>query len=241
MGSSEKFSLKSNDSKSFSQLRQQTGLFDVTLVSSNQRQVSAHKVVLSACSDFFKNIFHRNTHPHPLLYLDGVDHEEINLMLDYIYQGEVQIYQEYLDRFLNIANKFKLDAGLLASEESSMDLKSSMSMEGINQGLSEYKTEEQIDNDMVITQEQQNPPPIKVVRERSRKVVYQSVNQFEELVVKENNTYRCTVCQKTMSHKTNMKNHLEVHLTGLSYECQLCEMTFRSNNLFSVHKTKYHK
>ena len=146
-------------------------------------------------------------------------------MLDYIYQGEVQIYQEYLDRFLNIANKFKLDAGLLASEESSM----------------EYKTEEQIDNDMIITQEQQNPPPIKVVRERSRKVVYQSVNQFEELVVKENNTYRCTVCQKTMSHKTNMKNHLEVHLTGLSYECQLCEMTFRSNNLFSVHKTKYHK
>ena len=225
MGSSEKISLKWNDSKSFSQLRQQTGLFDVTLVSSNQRQVSAHKVVLSACSDFFKNIFHRNTHSHPLLYLDGVDHEEINLMLDYIYQGEVQIYQEYLDRFLNIANKFKLDAGLLASEESSM----------------EYKTEEQIDNDMIITQEQQNPPPIKVVRERSRKVVYQSVNQFEELVVKENNTYRCTVCQKTMSHKTNMKNHLEVHLTGLSYNCQLCEMTFRSNNLFSVHKTKYHK
>ena len=225
MGSSEKISLKWNDSKSFSQLRQQTGLFDVTLVSSNQRQVSAHKVVLSACSDFFKNIFHRNTHSHPLLYLDGVDHEEINLMLDYIYQGEVQIYQDYLDRFLNIANKFKLDAGLLASEESSM----------------EYKTEEQIDNDMIITQEQQNPPPIKVVRERSRKVVYQSVNQFEELVVKENNTYRCTVCQKTMSHKTNMKNHLEVHLTGLSYNCQLCEMTFRSNNLFSVHKTKYHK
>ena len=225
MGSSEKISLKWNDSKSFLQLRQQTGLFDVTLVSSNQRQVSAHKVVLSACSDFFKNIFHRNTHSHPLLYLDGVDHEEINLMLDYIYQGEVQIYQDYLDRFLNIANKFKLDAGLLASEESSM----------------KYKTEEQIDNDMIITQEQQNPPPIKVVRQRPLKVVYQSVSQFEELVVKENNMYRCTVCQKTMSHKTNMKNHLEVHLTGLSYECQLCEMTFRSNNLLSVHKTKYHK
>ena len=83
--SSEKFCLKWNDfqqnvSKTFSQLRQQTGLFDVTLVSSNQRQVSAHRLVLSACSDFFKNIFHRITHSHPLLYLDGVDHGEINLM-----------------------------------------------------------------------------------------------------------------------------------------------------------------
>ena len=61
MGSSEKFSLKWNDfeknvSKSFSQMRQQTGLFDVTLVSSDQKQVSAHRLVLSACSDFFKNI-----------------------------------------------------------------------------------------------------------------------------------------------------------------------------------------
>ena len=62
MGSSEKSSLKWNDfeknvSKSFSQLtRKQTGLFDVTLVSSDQKQVSAHRLVLSACSDFFKNI-----------------------------------------------------------------------------------------------------------------------------------------------------------------------------------------
>ena len=37
-------------------------------------------------------------------------------MLDYIYQGEVQIYQENLERFLDIANKFQLD-GLLATQE----------------------------------------------------------------------------------------------------------------------------
>ena len=168
MGSSEKFCLKWNEfqenvSKSFSQLRQQSGLFDVTLVSSDQKQVSAHRLVLSACSDFFKNIFNNNnSHSHPLLYLDGVNHGEINLMLDYIYQGEVQIYQEYLDRFLNIANKFKLD-GLLASEENSMDMKSSMSTEGINQGQSEYKTEEQIegDHDFIVTPQEQNPPPNK--------------------------------------------------------------------------------
>ena len=121
MGSSEKFCLKWNDfqenvSKSFSNLRKEAGLFDVTLVSSDQQQVSAHRLVLSACSDFFKTIFHSNTHSHPMLYLDGVDNSEINLMLDYIYQGEVQIYQENLERFLVIANKFQLD-GLLATQE----------------------------------------------------------------------------------------------------------------------------
>jgi len=239
-----------NVSKSFSQLRQQTGLFDVTLVSRDQKQVSAHRLVLSACSEFFKTIFHSNTHSHPLLYLDGVDHGEINLMLDYIYQGEVQIYQEYLDRFLNIANKFKLD-GLLATEENTMDMKSSESMEGINQGLSEYKTEEQIEggHDFIVTPQEQNPPPKKVVRERSLKVVNQSFDannsevdsKFEELVVKENNTYRCTVCEKTMSHKTNMKKHLETHLTGLSYDCQLCGKTFRFRNSLDKHTYTVHK
>ena len=122
MQSSEKFCLKWNDfeknvSKSFSQLRQQSGLFDVTLVSSDQKQVSAHRLVLSACSDFFQTIFHSNIHSHPLLYLDGVDSTEISQMLDYIYQGEVQIYQEALDRFLEIAQKFQLD-GLMAEADS---------------------------------------------------------------------------------------------------------------------------
>ena len=121
MGSSEKFCLKWNDfqdnvTKSFSKLRQESGLFDVTLVGSDQKQLSAHRLVLSACSDFFKTIFHSNTHSHPLLYLDGVDQAEINLMLDYIYQGEVQIYQEHLDRFLDVAKKFKLE-GLMAEVE----------------------------------------------------------------------------------------------------------------------------
>ena len=95
------FQLKWNDfqqnvSRTFSQLRQESGLFDVTLVSSDQKQVSAHRLVLSACSDFFKNIFCNNTHSHPLLYFDRVSSREINLMLDYIYNGEVNIHQIHI-------------------------------------------------------------------------------------------------------------------------------------------------
>ena len=36
-------------------------------------------------------------------------------MLDYIYQGEVQIQQEYLDRFIEVATKFKL-SGILTTD-----------------------------------------------------------------------------------------------------------------------------
>ena len=240
--SSEKFCLKWNDfqenvTKSFSQMRQQSGLFDVTLVSSDQKQVSAHRLVLSACSDFFKNIFNNNnSHSHPLLYLDCVDSGEINLMLDYIYQGEVQIYQDHLDRFLEVAKKFKLD-GLMAEVEG----KTEPNCEESGQDIELYHEE-------MVEPAYQTPTMKTKVQDRSVKIFNESFeasnleveNKFLELVVKENDTYRCTVCEKTISHKTKMRLHLETHLTGLSYDCPSCGKNFRSRNVLNQHVTHKH-
>ena len=123
---SEKFSLKWNDfqtnvSKSFKDLRNQNHFYDVTLVSSDQKQISAHKVVLSACSDYFQNILKQNSNSHPWLCLDGVTSTDINNMLDYVYLGEVQIYQEDLDRFLDIAQRFQLEGLLQQNEDENKD------------------------------------------------------------------------------------------------------------------------
>ena len=243
MGTSEKFCLKWNDfqqnvSKTFSQLRQQTELFDVTLVSSDQKQVSAHRLVLSACSEFFKNIFYSNTHSHPLLYLDGVDSAEVNLLLDYVYNGEVKIYQEFLDRFLEIANKFKLD-GLLATGD--VDSKPS---EIFKQDPNEfYHTDLETIGRKNFNIHDEN------VKDRSMKVMNQSFeannseidSKFDELVLRENNTWRCTVCEKTSNSKFNIKRHLEIHLSGLSYDCHICGKNLRSSNALQLHKSRMHK
>ena len=159
---SEKFSLKWNDfannvSNYFSKLRQETRLYDVTLVSNDHQQVSAHKLVLSACSEVFSNIFNGNNSPNMMLYLDSVDVKEIIFMLDYIYQGEVQIHQDNLDRFLEIASKFKL-SGLLGSEK----------IEGEDVDVFSKETEMELDR----KQE---------VKEKSIKPIYQT---FEHTVLR---------------------------------------------------------
>ena len=117
----EKFYLKWNDFQSnitlaFSQFRNKTQYQDVTLVSEDFKQLSAHRVVLSACSEFFNQVLSRNTHSHPLLCLDGINSADLNNVLDYIYNGELQIYQEDVGRFIQIAQRLQLH-GLLRSDE----------------------------------------------------------------------------------------------------------------------------
>ena len=83
---SEKFSLKWNDfhsnvSKSFEILRTEDYLQDVTLVGDDDCQVKAHKLVLSACSSYFKRIFTKNMNSNILLCLEGTDQTDLKNIL----------------------------------------------------------------------------------------------------------------------------------------------------------------
>ena len=85
----EKFCLRwkkfqSNISNHFHKLRNENDFFDVTLVSDDQKQILAHKVILSSCGEYFKNILTQNKHPHPLLCLEGINFKDLNNILDYM-------------------------------------------------------------------------------------------------------------------------------------------------------------
>ena len=81
--------------------------------------MSAHKLVLSACSTFFRSILRKNVHSNPLLYLSGVSSTNIGFILDYVYHGEVQIHQEQLDSFLDAAQMLRISG--LTSDKNSQD------------------------------------------------------------------------------------------------------------------------
>ena len=99
---SEKFALKWNDyqsnwKSSLSELHKDTDFADVTLISDDKVKFSAHKVILSSCSNMFKFILKENSNANPLLYLGGVTSVNLDHILDYIYHGEVSLFQEQLD------------------------------------------------------------------------------------------------------------------------------------------------
>jgi len=111
--SNEKFCLKWNDfekniSGAFRELKDDNDFFDVTLACDDEEQVSAHKVILSACSPLFKNLLRRNKHQHPLLYFRGVSFSDLESVLAFMYHGEVNVAQEDLNSFLAIAEDLKV-------------------------------------------------------------------------------------------------------------------------------------
>jgi len=109
---SEKFCLRWNDfenniSQAFKELRDDKDFFDVTLACDDE-QIQAHKVILSACSPFFRNILRRNPHQHPLLYLKGVKYNDLQSVLNFMYHGEVNVAQEELNSFLAVAEELRV-------------------------------------------------------------------------------------------------------------------------------------
>ena len=109
---SEKFCLRWNDfesniSSAFRELRDDKDFFDVTLACDDE-QIQAHKVILSACSPFFRNILRHNPHQHPLLYLKGVKYTDLQSVLNFMYHGEVSVAQDELNSFLAIAEDLRV-------------------------------------------------------------------------------------------------------------------------------------
>ncbi|XP_068235159.1 zinc finger and BTB domain-containing protein 14-like isoform X8 [Palaemon carinicauda] len=105
-------SLKWNDhSHTFfdmlSTIRRKESYCDVTLVSDG-RFYPVHKLVLSTCSEFFDNLFSRTDCKHPVVIIANVSHKEIEALLNYMYLGEVNVFQKELGNLMKAAEILKI-------------------------------------------------------------------------------------------------------------------------------------
>ncbi|XP_023220812.1 protein tramtrack, alpha isoform-like [Centruroides sculpturatus] len=100
---------------SFKQLLTTEGLTDVTL-SCEGKIMKAHRLILSASSPFFKNIFMDNPNQYPVIVLIDTKYSDLKMILDFIYNGEINIPRSQLARLLKTAEALKIK-GLIQSEE----------------------------------------------------------------------------------------------------------------------------
>jgi len=109
----EQFCLKWNNyqlslTTAFKHILEEEDFVDVTLSAGGQ-SLKGHKVVLSACSTYFRELL-KGISPwqHPVLVLRDVPFNDLQSILEFVYLGEVNLEQRRLDSFLKTAEVLQI-------------------------------------------------------------------------------------------------------------------------------------
>ena len=70
---------------------------DVTLVSNDNKQIKAHKIVISSASRVLREILEADLEKHSSLVLAEVDSEMLSSLFDFIYSGRARIQQRNME------------------------------------------------------------------------------------------------------------------------------------------------
>jgi len=109
----DQFCLKWNNyqlslTSAFKHILEEEEFVDVTLSAGGQN-LKAHKVVLSACSSYFRDLLRGiSLWQHPVLVLKDVQFLELQSILEFVYLGEVNVEQDRLESFLKTAELLRI-------------------------------------------------------------------------------------------------------------------------------------
>ena len=264
---SEKLFLQWNDFKenvnsAFGKLRDDKEFTDVTLVCEDGQQMEAHKVILASSSPFFEKIFQKGKHPHSLIYLRWFLSKDFASILDFLYFGEANVYQEDLDSFLAIADEIELkgltgptSTNVLEEQENSKHPEpSATNKESIKTSSTDKRGLTHSRNDgtnaiinpsaaVAIANEsstnlQALDEKVKSMMEKGQKMIPNGAKDKNGKPVQKT-LYICKVCGKE-GLPTYIRNHIESnHFDGISIPCDHCGKTLSSRASLGVHKSKY--
>ena len=257
---------QANASSTFKEMRDDNDFVDVTLACDDNYNIKAHKMVLAASSSFFSNFLKQNHHPSPFIYLKGIKVRALTYILDFMYNGEVNILHEDLDDFMKVGDDLKVKG--VEKEESHVQAYS------LNKGCipkKQRKTKDKKEKDVdkqIIVKEQK---PIKYESSGSDIVLVDTLNeeisnigmpsnkenkylQQEQMFIhldsvilpqisKLKGVYGCKECGFQSKHTTNMKNHIEsnhLNTKDTKIPCLHCDVSTHTRTGLRNHVKQYH-
>ena len=105
----------------FRNMRGNDDFADVTLACEDGQQVETHKMILAASSPFFQKLLARNKQSHPIIFMRGVKSEDLLPMVDFLYHGEANIFQENLESFLALAEDLQMKGMARTKDQTNKD------------------------------------------------------------------------------------------------------------------------
>ncbi|XP_078034365.1 uncharacterized protein LOC144469327 isoform X4 [Augochlora pura] len=156
---------QANITSQFEALRDDEDFVDVTFACDGRR-LQAHKVVLSACSPYFKELFKTNPCKHPIIFMRDVEFEHLQSLLEFMYAGEVNISQAELPTFLRTAESLQI-RGLTDSQNIQHNNEKHLKTNNIHTSNGRGLISPSLEEDRSKTPPASSPPPLKRLCKRS--------------------------------------------------------------------------
>lgn len=113
-GEQQQYCLKWNNHRStlfsvFDTLLEEESLVDVILSAENQF-IKAHRVILSACSPYFRSLFksHYLQEKQPVIIVKDMEFDNLKSLVEYMYKGEANVPQQMLPAFIKDAESLQI-------------------------------------------------------------------------------------------------------------------------------------
>ena len=233
-------------------------LTDVTLVSSDNKQMNAHKIVMSAASETLGNILKDDNRDHSTVILADVDNEYLTILIEFIYLGQAKVQTKKLGTFLEVAKSLHLYGidnledkiveksdleGFCVKEEETIihDDKISINVQAnIFPDLEkEIKENHTIDNKEDIVNVKDNYRKKTRKENKYKKPMYSSTKTNDVIIKKRNKhkgmKYECGQCEYKSGYSNELKIHKEAKHLGIKYSCNHCDYITSLNKSLKRH------
>ena len=221
--------------------------YDVTLVSDDCTQFQAHKVVLGAASPLLRKILLDNPHHHPLVYLQGIHHQELGSILHFIYKGQAKFPRNRLSKILK--NIKELQIKQKDTRVKAVGLNYELQKELKQTG---DEGEQQYQNSMSIDENSVNNSVDKFYDiefdsdsgdHYNRELMYNNGGNSERdyINMPSDKLYTCNSCSKRYTSKAGLKNHFKIQHEGYRYPCNECNYQATDPGVMKRHTEALHE
>ena len=166
--------------------------------------------------------------------------------MNYIYEGETQIFQTDIDPFLEAAKKLKIE-GLIGGSDESMVENNLQMDKNVEVKIEGYTIHDTADEIFENSSSNENSKPRYFEKKGFSAVAETTLNNVDakekvsEMIMKSGDKWMCRTCGQTAKTNSTIRVHAETHIEGLSFNCSYCDKTFRSRNAKNLHSSRYHK
>ena len=208
---------------------------DVTLVTDDKQQIRAHRNILSACSPVFKSILQIDSkNANPVIYLRGIQHSEMESIMQFIYLGEARFYEERMSEFLTVSKNLEikeLSTGIEMNFQTTSDqvgtIENNVADENMDiAGAPPHASHED-------TEPQAQTEPITPNNAANRRV-----RRTE--VVSGDAKFQCQDCERTFSSQPGLWNHTKSIHEGVKYACNQCDYQATHKSNLQAHIKRIH-